>query len=301
MTLFKENKKKYLKPETVIKLNSMALRARLIVEGYIIGYHRSPYHGFSVEFAEHKAFGNGDEIKHIDWKLYGKTDRLYVKRYQEETNLRANIILDTSNSMIYKSGKISKLQYANSLTAALSYLMINQQDAAGLIKFSNKIDCFVQPKSNPSHLNILLNQLNDTVTGNDTKIELVLHEMAERINKRGLIILISDLLDDPNEIIKGLKHFRHKNQEIIVFHLLDRQEINLDFNSRTKFIDLETKSEINTEPWQIRDSYIKLMKDLQTFYKTRCRKNLIDYIPLFTDQNLDFSITEYLNKRKKLN
>ena len=301
MKLLKENKKKYLKPETVVKLNSMALRARLIVEGYIIGYHRSPYHGFSVEFAEHKAYGTGDEIRHIDWKLYGKTDRLYVKRYQEETNLRANIILDTSSSMMYKSGKVSKLQYANSLAAALAYLMINQQDATGLIKFSNKIDCLIQPKSKPSHLNIILNQLNDSKTGDDTKIELVLHEMADRINKRGLIILISDLIDDSDEIIKGLKHFRHKNQEVIVFHLLDRKEFNFDFNTRTKFIDLETKTEINTEPWHIRDSYVKLMENLQYFFQKRCSKNLIDYIPVYTDQNLDLSITQYINKRKKLN
>ena len=279
----------------------MALRARLIVEGYIIGYHRSPYHGFSVEFAEHKAFGAGDEIRHIDWKLYGKTDRLYIKRYQEETNLRINIILDTSSSMTYKSKQISKLQYANSLTAALSYLMINQQDATGLIKFSNKIDCFIQPKSKPSHLNIILNQLNDNETGNDTKIEFVLHQIADRIKKRGLIILISDLLDNPKEIIKGLKHFRHKNQEVIVFHLLDKKEVNLDFNSRTRFIDMETKSEINTEPWEIKNSYKKLMKETQSFYKKICNKNLIDYIPLYTDQNLDLSLREYLKKRKKLN
>ena len=155
----------------------MSLRARLIVEGYIIGHHRSPYHGFSVEFAEHKAYGVGDEVRHIDWRLYGKTDRLYVKRYQEETNLRANIILDTSKSMIYKSGKVSKLEYANLLTAALSYLMIHQQDAAGLIKFSDKINSHIQPKSRPSHLNIIMNNLNDIETGNDTKIELVLHEI----------------------------------------------------------------------------------------------------------------------------
>ena len=299
MTSF-ENKKKYLKPETVLKLNSMSLRARLIVEGYIIGHHRSPYHGFSVEFAEHKAYGIGDEVRHIDWRLYGKTDRLYVKRYQEETNLRANIILDTSKSMTYNSDKVSKLEYANLLTAALSYLMIHQQDAAGLIKFSNKINSYVQPKSRPSHLNIILNNLNDLETGNDTKIELVLHEMADRINKRGLVILISDLFDDPNQIMNGLKHFRHKNQEVIVFHLLDRKEITFDFNTRTKFLDMETGLEIDTEPWKIRDSYIKKIKELQNFYKVRCGKNLIDYVPIFTDQSLDLCLTEYVNKRKKL-
>ena len=145
------DKRKYLQPETVAMLNSMALRARLVVEGYIIGQHRSPYHGFSVEFAEHRAYGPGDEIRHIDWKLYGKTDRLYVKRYEEETNLRAHLILDTSRSMLYSSGGVSKLNYANSLVAALSYLMINQQDAAGLVRFSNKIDSFIPPKSKSSH------------------------------------------------------------------------------------------------------------------------------------------------------
>ena len=278
----------------------MSLRARLIVEGYIIGHHRSPYHGFSVEFAEHKAYGVGDEVRHIDWRLYGKTDRLYVKRYQEETNLRANIILDTSKSMTYNSDKVSKLEYANLLTAALSYLMIHQQDAAGLIKFSNKINSYIRPKSRPSHLNIIMNNLNDLETGNDTKIELVLHEMADRINKRGLVILISDLLDDPNQIMNGLKHFRHKNQEVIVFHLLDRKELTFDFNTRTKFLDMETGEEITTEPWHFRSDYNNLIKDLQNFYRTECRQQRIDYVCLYTDENLDIGITEYLNKRKKL-
>jgi len=274
--------------------------ARQVVEGFITGKHKSPYHGFSVEFAEHKFYNPGESTRHIDWKLYGKTDRLYVKRYQEETNLRANIILDTSKSMTYNSDKVSKLEYANLLTAALSYLMIHQQDAAGLIKFSNKINSYIRPKSRPSHLNIIMNNLNDFETGNDTKIELVLHEMADRINKRGLVILISDLFDDPNQIMNGLKHFRHKNQEVIVFHLLDRKELTFDFNTRTKFLDMETGLEIDTEPWKIRDSYTKKIKGLQNFYRARCGKNLIDYVPIFTDQSLDLCLTEYVNKRKKL-
>ena len=178
-----KNKREYLNPKTVAKLNSIALRARLIVEGYIIGQHQSPYHGFSVEFAEHKAFGIGDEIRHIDWKLYGKTDRLYVKRFQEETNLRAYIILDTSSSMIYSSDKITKLQYANTLAAALSYLMIKQQDGVGLIKFSNKLDTFIHPKSKPSHLNVILNKLDDQVTGSETNIKFILGQIAEDLTK----------------------------------------------------------------------------------------------------------------------
>ena len=294
------DKRKYLRPETVALLNSMSLRARLVVEGYIIGHHRSPYHGFSVEFAEHRSYGPGDEIKHIDWKLFGKTDRLYVKRYEEETNLRAHIILDTSKSMLYSSAEVSKLSYANSLAASLSYLMINQQDAVGIAKFSEKIDTFIPPKARPSHLNLVLSQLDDKDSGNDTQIGMVLHELADRIKKRGMVILISDLLDKPENIMKGLKHFRHQNQEVIVFHIKDRKESEFDFDTRTKFFDMETGEEIVTEPWHIRSSYNELISKLESNYKSNCRQNLIDYVPLFTDQSLDIGITEYLIKRSKL-
>ena len=294
------DKRKYLRPETVALLNSMSLRARLVVEGYIIGHHRSPYHGFSVEFAEHRSYGPGDEIKHIDWKLFGKTDRLYVKRYEEETNLRAYIILDTSKSMLYSSAEVSKLSYANSLAASLSYLMINQQDAVGIANFSEKIDTFIPPKARPSHLNLILSQLDDKNSGNDTQIGMVLHELADRIKKRGMVILISDLLDKPENIMKGLKHFRHQNQEVIVFHIQDRKESEFDFDTRTKFFDMETGEEIVTEPWHIRSNYNELISKLESNYKSNCRENLIDYVPLFTDQSLDIGITEYLIKRSKL-
>ena len=298
--LTKHDKRKFLRPEIVAQLNSMLLRAKMVVEGSIIGKHRSPYHGFSVEFAEHRSYGFGDEIRHIDWKLFGKTDRLYIKRYEEETNLSAHLILDISNSMLYGSKKITKLKYANSLIASLAYLMINQQDATGLVQFSNKINRFILPKSRPSHLNVILSQLNDNLTEPDTNIEPVLHEMAERISKRGLIVLCSDLMDDPEKIINGLKHFRHKKQEVIVFHIFDRKEFEFNFKSRIKFLDMETKQEIDSEPWHIRDSYTKLVSDLQKYFRRNCRKNLIDYIPVFSDQSLESCIIEYLNKRKKL-
>ena len=296
-----KSKKKYLQPETVALLDTMALKAKLVVEGYIIGKHQSPYHGFSVEFAEHRSYETGDEIRHIDWKLFGKTDRLYVKRYQEETNLSSHIILDSSKSMLYKSGNISKLAYANSLVAALSYLMISQQDAVGLVKFSNKINKFLPAKSKPSYLNQILKQLDDKNSDKDTKIESVLHEMAERINKRGLIILFSDLLDEPDDIINGLKHFRHKKQEVIVFHILDRKEFEFDFDTRTQFLDMETGEHIITEPWLIKDNYQQIIDDLKNFYKKECQENSIDYVPIYTDETFDKSLTEYLNKRKKLN
>jgi len=296
-----DDKRKYLQPEMAAMLSNMALRARLVVEGYIIGQHKSPYHGFSVEFAEHRAYGPGDEIRHIDWKLYGKTDRYFVKRYEEETNLRAHLILDTSRSMLYSSGAITKLDYASTLMAALAYLMMNQQDGVGLVLFDEKVNQFIPPRSNPSHLNTLLSHLGTVEAGLDTQIEPVLHEMAERIKKRGLIILISDLLDDPDNILNGLKHFRHNKQEVIVFHILDQQELEFDFNARTRFKDMESGEEITTEPWHIRKAYAESIEKLQKDYRKKCREYLVDYVPLFTDQSLDKALTEYIRKRKKLN
>ena len=248
----------------VAMLDSISMRAKMIVEGYIIGQHRSPYHGFSVEFAEHRSYEPGDEVRHIDWRLYGKTNRLYVKRYEEETNLRAHLILDTSKSMAYTSGGVSKLEYGSYLLAALSYLMISQQDAAGVVLFDESIRSFVPPKSTPSHLNTLLNVLDVKSPGVDTKIEPVLHEMAERIKKRGLVIIISDLFDEPKSIMNGLKHFRHSKQEVILFHILDRNELEIDFNTRTKFIDMESGEEITTAPWHVQNDYKITQSDYET-------------------------------------
>jgi len=294
----KIDKRKFLQPEMVAKLNNMSLRARLVVEGYIIGLHKSPYHGFSVEFAEHRAYGPGDEIRHIDWKLYGKTDRYYIKQFEEETNLRSYLLLDTSLSMTYRSGKISKLDYGSYLAAALTYLMLAQQDGVSITLFDDGIKSYIPPHSNPGHLNTILAQLENIQTGKDTKIAPTLHHLAEKVKKRGLIILISDLIDEPEEVLNGLKHFRHKKHEVIVFHILDRKETDFDFSIRTRFKDLETGEEITTEPWQILSAYHRVIEQFQTFFKTQSRKRNIDYVALYTDQNLDLALTGYLTKRK---
>ena len=293
------DKRKYLDPLIVAKIDNMALRARLVVEGYLIGQHKSPYHGFSVEFAEHRAYGSGDEIRHIDWKLYGKTDRYYVKRYEEETNLRSYILLDTSQSMTYGSGAITKLEYGSYLSAALTHLMLNQRDAMGLVLFDEKIRKFIPPRAAPSHANIIMGALDKIQSANDTQIRPTLDYMAERIKKRGLVILISDLLDDPAQVLMGLNHFRHNKQEMIVFHLLDRQDLEFQFETRTKFRDLETDETITTEPWHIRSAYQELIEMHQRKYRLGCRNQRIDYVPLFTDQPLDLALNEYFNKRQK--
>ena len=293
--------KKYLNPAVLSSIDNMALRAKLVVEGYLVGKHKSPYHGFSVEFAEHRTYGQGDEIKHIDWKLYGKTDRHYVKRFEEETNLRSYILLDISKSMSFKSKNISKLKYGESLTAALTHLMINQKDAVGLILFDNAIREYITPKTSKSHKNVIFNSLSKCKAGKNTNIQLILDSMAERIKKSGLVILISDLLDDPNNVMKGLNHFRHNKQEVIVFHLLDKQEFNFTFNERTKFSDMETGETITTDPWHIQSSYQDKIKLFINKFKRECGNQKIDYVPIYTDQNFDLALSEYIRKRHKSN
>ena len=292
--------KKYMDPLTVGKIDNLSLRAKLVVEGFIIGLHKSPYHGFSVEFSEHRPYGLGDEIKFIDWKLWAKTDRFYIKQFEEETNLKCHIILDKSSSMGYGSEKITKFEYSKTLTASLIYLMIKQQDAVGLTMFDDSIKTSIKPKSKISHLNLLLASMHEVSTGGETSIPYLLHSLAESILKKGLIILVSDLIDDENEVIKGLRHFKHKGHEVIIFHIIDPKEKNLNFEDNVKFLDVENNSAITTDTRQIKNQYNKAFKDFCSFYENNCAKNKIDYVQIDTNQPLDVSIMQYLVKRSKL-
>ena len=294
------SKRNILTPEVISKLNNLSLKARFVVEGFIVGLHKSPYHGFSVEFSEHRSYGIGDETRHIDWKLWGKTDRFFIKQYEEETNLKSYLLIDQSLSMTYKSHHMSKLEYAQTLAASIGYLMLKQQDAIGLTLFDEKIRINIPPKSKKGHLNIILSQMQNIKAGPKTQIAPVLHKTAEVIKKKGLIVLISDLFDDPDQILSGLKHFRYKGHEIIVFHLLDPKELSLDFIQRTKFKDLESGSEIITDPWHIQSDYQKSMEQFCNYTKFICRKNNIDYVKVSTDLPLDIALSEYLIKRTKI-
>ena len=293
-------KTKILNPSVINQIDNLYLKAKMIVEGYIAGLHKSPYHGFSIEFSEHKAYGIGDEVKNVDWKLWGKTDKYYVKRFEEETNMSVNIFLDSSKSMDFKSDNISKFNYSKLITATLGYLMMQQKDATGLVIFDNEIKYALQPKNSKSHLKTLLSIIEKTKNGKDTDISKVLHIGADQIKKKGLIILISDLLDDPKKIINSLKHFKYNKNEVLVFHVLDPKEMTLDFNQHTIFEDLENDKKIETEPWLISNSYIEEMQNLINFYKTECLTNKIDYHLITTNQDVGMVITEFLNKRRKL-
>ncbi len=288
----------YLNPQIVSQLNNLSLRARLVVEGFIAGLHRSPYHGFSVEFAEHRAYGPGDEIRHVDWKLYGKTDRYYVKQFEEETNLKCYLLVDQSRSMDFDSHGVSKLAYAQTLAASLAYLMLKQQDAIGLALFDGRLRHYLPPRAKPSHLNTVLGYLARIKPGPETTIAPVLHQLAETIVKRGLIILISDLFDDLDEVLLGLRHLRHKNHEVVVFHLLDPQELEFSFSRRTRFRDMETGEVLTTEPWHIQREYQRYMQEFVERYRWQCRQQNIDYLQITTNHTLDRALSEYLIKRR---
>ncbi len=292
--------RKFLHPDVVSRLANMNLRARLVVEGFIIGLHRSPYHGFSVEFSEHRQYMPGDEPKRIDWKVYGKTNRFYIKQFEEETNLKSYILLDASASMGYKSGRISKLTYASYLAASLTYLMLRQQDSVGLVTFDQKIRKYIPPRAVSNYLNVILGELDKIRSGHETNISETFHELAERIKRRGLIIVLSDLFDDPHRVLSGLKHFRHKKHEVLVFHILDPMERSFNFKGETVFKDMETGDEISTQAWHIRKDYREQMQEFIETYKRHCLENRIDYVLIDTSEPFDKALFDYLIKRKRI-
>ncbi len=296
----KSDYRRYLDPEVLSKLRSMDLRARLVVEGFIAGMHKSPYHGFSVEFAEHRQYMPGDEIKHVDWKVYGKTDRYYVKQFEEETNLKAYLLLDTSASMGFGSGKVTKLEYASYLAAALTFLMLRQRDAVGLVTFNDKIRRNLPPRSITSYLHLILKELDRVRPGEKTDVADTLHNIAERVKRRGLVVLFSDLLDEPARVISGLKHFRHRKHEVIVFHIMDPMELRFDFTSDAVFRDVETGEQIATQPVHIRNEYRRQVRAFIDTYRRSCREDRIDYVLLNTRENFDRALFQYLIKRRRV-
>ena len=299
---------KYLQPDVVSKLANMELRARMVVEGFITGMHKSPYHGFSVEFAEHRQYMPGDEIRRVDWKVYGKTDRYYIKQYEEETNLKSYIILDASASMSFASEKtdrrsekqISKLEYASFIAAALSYLMVQQRDAVGLTVYDADVRLTLPPHATKAYLRRILVELEKLSAGNTTGTARSLHSMAERITRRGLIIILSDLFDDPSKVIAALKHFRHNHHDVLVMQILDPLERSFAFGGDAVFKDLETAEELMTQPYHIQQSYQREMHAFLERYKRECRENNIDYVLLDTTMPFDTALFQYLNKRKKM-
>jgi len=292
---------KYLQPDIVAQLANMELRARLVVEGFITGLHKSPYHGFSVEFTEHRQYMPGDEIKHIDWKAYGKTDRYYIKQFEEETNLKSHIIVDASGSMGYAfEHRLTKIQYASYIAAALAYMMTEQRDAVGLTIFDEEVRLSLPPKATRPYLQQLLRALETLKPGRTTGTAGTLHQVAEGIRRRGLVIILSDLFDDPDSVVKAFKHFRHRGHEVIVMQILDPLERSFAFGGDAVFRDLETREEMMARPWHIERAYREALRGFIERYKQECLDNNIDFVLLDTATSFDKALFEYLNKRKRI-
>lgn len=292
-----------LDPEFLGRLGSLELIARSLVEGFLVGLHRSPYHGFSVEFAEYRQYIPGESTQNIDWRVFAKTDRHYVKVFQEETNLMARLLLDVSASMDTppSEGLPSKLRYAKLLAAALSYLLLKQNDAVGLVTFDTKALEMIPPRSSRKQLMHLMARLQNAEVGKQTHVGNVLSELADRMWRRGLVIVISDLIDDPETVLRGLKHFRHRQHEVLVFHVLDPRELDLGFTQQAKFVDPEGElAPISAQPWHLKESYTAQVSAWRKHLGRECGMHQIDYVPLTTQTPFDVALMAYLAKRARL-
>ncbi len=291
---------RYFDPEGLARAGNMELVARQVVEGFLTGRHRSPFHGFSVEYLDHRAYTPGDEIRTLDWKILARTDKYYVKLFEDETNLRAYILLDCSRSMFFQSGKLSKLEYGSYLAAALSYLMLHQNDAVGLVMFDREIRQFLGPRARPAQFRRILDLLDEAPAGSDTNVGTILHEVAERVRRRGLVILISDLIDDVPKIANGLQHFRHNNHEVIVFHVMDDAELTFPYDRLTRFKDMEGAGRVVANPKSLRNRYLARINAFIDGLKEVCFERGISYNLANTQEPYDKFLAAYLEKRSRL-
>jgi uncharacterized protein (DUF58 family) len=292
-------RRQFLDPAVIARLGSLELKARTIVEGFLSGLHRSPFKGFSVEFAEYRQYIHGDDLATIDWKVYARSDRYYVKKFEEETNLDCHLILDVSGSMGYGSSGLTKLEYGSVLAASIAYLMNRQRDAVGLTAFDENIVAMLPASSRPGHLLALLVTLDRLRTANKTDVAKPLHLLADTLTKRGIVVLISDLLDNPEDIIRGLKHFQFRGIDVIVFHVLDHDEIEFPFERPTRFEDLETSEEIMAVPGAVRAHYLEQMGGLIERYRRELGGCGIDYQLLDTNRPLELALLAYLSTRSR--
>lgn len=289
----------YFEPKTLAGVKNLYLRARVVADGVMVGQHSSRAKGLSSEFEEHRGYTQGDDTRHIDWKTYAKYDRYFVKDYRKTTNLTAYLVMDASASMAYTSNGMSKFDYAATLAASLSYLMLKQQDAVGVITFSGKIDKMIPPKASRDHLHAILKVLEDTKPKGETSTAGVLRDLAASLKKRKLIILVSDLLDDPQAVSQGLKQLRARGSEVIVFHLLDRDELQFPFKEPSLFQDMENDLRLLADPQAIRSAYLEALKALLDTYKHTCLTHRIDYSLFDTSIGLDRALVRYLRWRQK--
>jgi uncharacterized protein (DUF58 family) len=291
---------KFFDPDGLSKLGNLELVARQVVEGFLTGRHRSPYHGFSVEYLDHRPYVPGDELRSLDWKILARTDKYHVKLFQDETNLRATILLDCSKSMAFQSGKLSKLQWGSYLAAALTHLLLRQNDAVGLVLFDSTVRTYLPPKARPTQFRRVLDLLEPEPAANDTDVGAVLHDVAERVRRRGLVIVISDLIDDVDKVAGGLQHFRHNGHEVIVFHVLDDAELTFPYDRLTRFKDMEGSGRMVANAKTLRTRYLARMQQFLEGVKAACFERDISYLMCNTAEGYDQFLAAYLEKRARM-
>jgi uncharacterized protein (DUF58 family) len=293
---------KYLDPEALSRLKNLSLAARLVVEGYFSGMHKSPHRGFSVEFAEHREYTPGVDPRHIDWRVFGRRDKLYVKQYEEETSLRCYMLLDKSASMGYKSAgqALTKLEYGSYLAASLAYLMAFQHDAVGLLTYDTGVRDRIPPRQGSEHLRVLMEKLEQNSPGGETSLSETFHQLAETIKRRALVVVISDLFDDPQRLVEALKHFRHKKHEVVVLHTLDPAEVTFPFDDITAIEDLETRREVISDPRAFRKAYLEEFEKFVAIIRAGCTTAQIDYVQAQTDQPFALFLGAYLARRQAM-
>ena len=289
----------YFDPRVLTGLKRLTLRARFVVDGVMVGIHPSQAKGLSSEFEEHRGYAEGDDVRHIDWKAYAKFDRYFIKEYREATNLKATLVMDSSASMGYASDGWSKFDYGSTLAASLAYLMLKQQDSVGLVTFSKKIEKIIPPKAAHDHLFAILKVLEACTPQGETSIASVLQELATSVKRRGLILVISDLLDQPEEVMRGLKQLRSRGSDVMVFHLLDKDELQFPFKEPSLFQDIEEDLRLLADPEVIRSAYLETIQALIEGYRASCASNLIDYSLFDTSIGLDRALVRYLAWREK--
>jgi len=288
-------------PAEIIQLGNLRFQAKTIVEGLMLGDHASPYHGFSVEFSQHRPYMPGDDIRHIDWQVYGKTDRYYIRQYEEETNLNAYILVDNSKSMDYRDlSSVSKYRYAQLIAGAMIWLLIHQNDAAGLAVFNRRIDILYPPRAVLSYVNELLAALQNTACSGNTQIGDTLHQITEKLPRKGLVILISDLLDDTDAIMKGLSHLRYTGHDVLVVQLLDPGEWDLRGGRKFRYRDMESNEDMRLDVRQIREEYHRRIRDFTDGINRRCGEKGIDHSLILTDRDCRSALLEFLKKRRRL-
>jgi uncharacterized protein (DUF58 family) len=291
---------KYLRPEVIRQVARLDLRAKFIVEGFLAGLHASPFHGFSVEFSEHRKYVPGDDLKDLDWNIYAKTDKYYLKKFEAETNLTGYLVMDLSASMAYTyRQELTKFEYAICLAAALGYLMIHQQDPVGLITFDTRIQASLPPRSKRTQLGTILAVLANLKPSGTTDVSQCLHQLAAMIRTKSLVILFSDLLTDPAKVLESLHHLRHRGNEVIIFHILDEAEVHFPFDGVIEFEDVEDHDKIVVDARGMRQDYLQALQEFREFYRRECPKANIDYVPMDTSISFDKALMEYLLQRQK--